>query len=323
MEQNTATLRRIKFEEDVYTGLTDFPKHLSSQYFYDAAGDRLFQDIMDMPEYYLTDSEYTILDTYKEEIANLFSSGSEGFNLIELGAGDGKKTKILLNCFLRKNMQFKYVPVDISQHALDQLGSSLNMEFPELQVEPLRATYFEALEQLNAMEYSKKVVLFLGSNIGNLLHSHAIQFLRSIGQRMIVGDLLFIGCDQKKNPQIILDAYNDPAGITEAFNKNVLKRINRELQANFNPDQFLHWEVYDPETGTAKSFLVSREEQLVSIKALDLVISFKQWETIHTEISQKYDDKIVNWLAEQSGLQLVTQFSDPRNYFKNYVFKTK
>ncbi len=321
MEQNTTTLRRTRFEEDVLTGLTDFPKHLSSQYFYDAAGDRLFQDIMDMPEYYLTGSEYTILDTFKEEISNLFTGGSEGFNLIELGAGDGKKTKILLKHFLGKHIPFKYIPVDISQNALDQLGSSLYREFPAMQVEPLQATYFEALEQFNAREYHKKVILFLGSNIGNLLHSQAITFLRSIGEQMTDGDLLFIGFDQKKNPQTILDAYNDHAGITEAFNKNVLKRINRELQANFKPNQFQHWETYDPETGMAKSFLVSREEQHVFIKALDLEVSFKKWETIHTEISQKYDDQIVNWLAEKSGLEVVKTFSDPRNYYKNYVFK--
>lgn len=323
MEQSTTTIHRTKFGEDVFIGLTDFPKHLSSQYFYDTNGDRLFQKIMNLPEYYLTDCEYAILDKNKEELFNYFSEGAEGFDLIELGAGDGKKTKVLLKHFWGKHVPFKYLPVDISQNSLTQLLSSLKSEFPGMPVEPLQATYFEALEQLTSDQRHKKVILFLGSNIGNLLHSQAITFLRSIRQRMDNGDLLFVGFDQKKNPQAILDAYNDPSGITAAFNKNVLKRINRELGGNFDTDRFLHWEVYDPETGMARSYLVSRVEQSVYIEALDLEVAFMPWESIHTEISQKYDDRTICWLAKKSGLQVVKQFSEPRNYYKNYIFQIK
>lgn len=311
------------FELEVHQGLTDFPKHLSSKYFYDKAGDKLFQDIMAMPEYYLTDVEYDILERHKKEISGLFAKGSENFNLIELGAGDGKKTKILLKELSDKQADFTYLPIDISQNALDQLIQTIQNELPKVRTTALQGTYFENLTSFNELNYAKKVILFLGSNIGNLLHEQAIDFLRNVQEIMLEDDLLFLGVDQKKNPQQILDAYNDPAGITEAFNKNILVRINHELKGNFDVDNFLHWEVYDPETGTAKSYLVSKQAQEVTIEKLGLKVSFGPWETIHTEISQKYDDEIMEWLAQKSGLKIVTEFSDAKNQFKNYVLKKK
>src|SRR5690606_2415944 len=167
----------------------------------------------------------------------------------------------------------------------------------------------------------KKVILFLGSNIGNLPHSKAIQFMKEIQKSMNKNDILFMGFDQKKHPQKILNAYNDKNGVTEAFNKNVLSRINSELDANFDPEEFLHWETYDPQTCTAKSFLVSKKKQSVAINKLNLEISFDKWETIHTEISQKYDDNIVKWLAEESGLQISESITDRDENFKNYLFR--
>src|SRR5690606_13961261 len=167
----------------------------------------------------------------------------------------------------------------------------------------------------------KKVIMVLGSNIGNLPHPKAIEFLTKLKEAMLTEDLLFMGFDQKKNPQTILDAYNDETGITEAFNKNVLTRINRELGGNFEVDNFKHWEVYDPETGTAKSFLVATKAMEVTIEELQLTVNFDQWETIHTEISQKYDDNIVIWLAKEAGLKIETSFTDEKGYYKNYAFR--
>lgn len=321
MHKNTRTITISQFEEEVYSGLTANPKYLSSKYFYDAKGDKIFQAIMDMPEYYLTDCEYNILETHKKEIADLFSDGPNSFNLIELGAGDGKKTKILLKYMAESKLDFKYLPIDISQNALDQLEKSIQIEIPSLKTEPLQGTYLETLETINSIRDKKKVILFLGSNVGNLLHPQAISFLQNVQQSMKADDIFFVGFDQKKNPQTILDAYNDQAGITEAFNKNILVRINTELKADFDLDNFLHWETYDPETGTAKSYLVSQKEQSVTIGDLDLTITLKPWETIHTEISQKYDDEVVSWLAEEAGLKIIAQFSDKNEYYKNYAFK--
>ncbi|WP_424002281.1 L-histidine N(alpha)-methyltransferase [Maribacter sp. IgM3_T14_3] len=320
MQDTKTTITSISdFEKEVSQGLTDNPKHLSSMYFYDKKGDKLFQDIMAMPTYYLTDSEYEILENNKEEISNLFT-GFGSFDLIELGAGDGKKTKILLKEFSDQKIDFTYVPIDISDNALNLLQNSIEKELPEVKVQPFKGTYFEALKEINSRE-NRKIILFLGSNIGNLAHEQAVVFMNKIQQLMQPEDLLFMGFDQKKNPQTILDAYNDKEGITAAFNKNVLARINTELNANFELDQFLHWEVYNPETGTAKSYLVSKIEQTVQIENLELTVDFKQWETIHTEISQKYDDEIITWLAKESGLKMTTSYESTAYGYKNYVFK--
>ncbi len=321
MQKQQLKHRSDTFRNDVHKGLTDFPKHISSKYFYDKKGDRLFQEIMAMPEYYLTGCEMEIISTHTHTIGELFRDRDKGLDLIELGAGDGKKTKVLLKYMAENNFNFIYKPIDISENALKSLSDSLASEMPELQVNALIGEYFEVLERFKAFDKRKKVIMVLGSNIGNLFHSIAIQFLTKLKDAMRKEDLLFMGFDQKKDPQTILNAYNDEAGITEAFNKNVLKRINRELDGNFDLGKFRHWESYNPETGTAKSFLVATEAMEVRIEKLDQTVHFDQWETIHTEISQKYDDNIVSWLAEQAGLEIVTSFSDEKGYYKNYAFR--
>ncbi len=321
MQNTTSTIFETQFQEDVYNGLTNFPKQLSSKYFYDELGDKLFQDIMKMPEYYLTNSEYNIINNHKQDILKLLTKNTESFNLVELGAGDGKKTKILLKHFSENKVNFKYQPIDISNNALSLLKKSLENELPLVNVETFSGSYFNALEKIDTIDSTKKIILFLGSNIGNLSHDDAILFLKRVRDFMGYNDLFFVGFDLKKNPQKILNAYNDATGITEAFNKNILARINRELNADFNLNKFLHWEVYNPETGVAKSYLVSKELQSITIKKLDLRIKFKEWETIHTEISQKYDDEIIKWLADEAGLTIETQFSDSENQYKNFIFK--
>jgi L-histidine Nalpha-methyltransferase len=311
------------FVKDVRKGLSSFPKFLYSKYIYDAKGDKLFQDIMALPEYYLTNCEFDILSLHTEEIARLFNNQKTGFDLIELGAGDGKKTKVLLRYLSKNNFDFVYKPIDISQNALNSLAKNLAQELPKVIIDGEKGMYFEVLERLQQYTSRKKVLMVLGSNIGNLLHDKAIDFLTKLKDIMGPEDLLFMGFDQKKNPQTILDAYNDATGVTAAFNKNLLHRINNELEGNFEVDKFMHWEVYDPESGTAKSYLVATQAMKVTIKALDLSINFEAWETIHTEISQKYDDKVVQWLADSSGLQIETSFEDEKGYYKDYVFRRK
>lgn len=311
------------FAEEVFNGLTAFPKYLSSKYIYDTKGDELFQRIMAMPEYYLTNSEFAILESFKNDITTHFSEGGKPFNLIELGAGDGSKTKILLQELLQNKVSFRYMPIDISENALEILRKNIIQDLPQIDLFPVQGTYFESLEELCNMPEEKKVILFLGSNIGNLLHPQAVDFLVQIQELMSEDDILFIGFDQKKHPKLILDAYNDPAGITEAFNKNLLVRINRELGGNFDPDKFIHWEVYDPESGTAKSYLVSKQKQKVYLESLQTEVFFEPWETIHTEISQKYNSEVVQWLSEKAGLQITREYSDAQNYFKNYILKKK
>lgn len=318
--ENIKKIINTDFATDVQEGLTSFPKYMSSKYIYDKKGDKLFQKIMELPEYYLTSCEFDILEKHKKLIADYFE-GENGFDFIELGAGDGKKTKILLKQLYDQAVDFDYLPIDISQHVLDELEKSLKNELPKVKVQTMQGTYFKTLEKLASYAKRKKVIVVLGSNIGNLRHEQAIDFLKNISSGMNAKDMLFMGFDQKKDPEAILKAYNDPTGVTAAFNKNLLVRINAELEGDFDLGQFLHWETYNPETGTAKSFLVSREEQEVRINALDLNVKFKKWETIHTEISQKYDDEIVDWLAQESGLKVIEYFSDEQQYYKNYIFQ--
>ena len=323
MQNKTAEALDTQFGQEVYQGLTAHPKHLSSKYFYDEIGDQLFQEIMAMPSYYLTNSEFDIIQSHKSQIADMLSEGGQPFNLFELGAGDGKKTKILLRYLCEQQVNFTYCPIDISQNALNHLEGALRNELPDLAINALQGTYFDTLSTIGKDNDIRKVVLFLGSNIGNLLHPQAIDFLQKMAAVLEKNDLLFMGMDQKKHPQTIINAYNDPEGITAAFNKNILRRINKEFQGNFDADKFLHWEVYDPESGTAKSYLVAKEAQTVAIKSLALNVNFAQWETIHTEISQKYDDPTVAWLADQAGLEILGHFADQNNYFKDYVLKKK
>ncbi|KAA1245005.1 L-histidine N(alpha)-methyltransferase [Aquimarina sp. RZ0] len=309
------------FSKEVHEGLTAFPKYLSSKFFYDETGDKLFQQIMALPEYYLTNAEYNIFRTHKTDIIHSFDSKREGFNLVELGAGDGKKTKVLLKELLKKNYDVTYHPIDISENAIDGLVENFDDELPDLSVEGQIGEYFEVLDRLQHMSDQKKVLMVLGSNIGNLQHPRAIKFLKKLNTVMHPDDLLFMGFDQKKHPQKVLDAYNDKMGVTAAFNKNILTRINRELQANFDLEAFIHWEVYDPESGTAKSYLVSTKKTTVDIDSLSLQVHFEAWESIHTEISQKYDDDTVKWLAKDSGLEIIQSFTDTNSFYKNYLFK--
>ena len=311
-----------EFQDHVKEGLTSYPKYLSSKYIYDDRGDELFQQIMDLPEYYLTNAEYNIIDKYKKDISSKFEVEG-GFDLIELGAGDGKKTKLLLEQLHKDQVEFTYIPIDISQHSINELTTSLNDQYPEMDVQGEQGLYFNVLKDLARYNKRPKLILVLGSNIGNLEHPKAIDFLNQIRELMSPQDSLFMGFDQKKDPIVIQNAYADKTGVTQEFNRNLLHRINKEMSADFPVNDFDHWEAYDPETGTAKSFLLATKPCKVHIRDLDLEVSFKKWETIHTEISQKYDDDVVEWLASEAGLEISSIYEDDQKLFKNYTFTSK
>jgi dimethylhistidine N-methyltransferase len=309
------------FAQDVLEGLSGAVKTLPSKYFYDEQGDKIFQAIMDMPEYYLTKCEFEILSEQKEAILREFSPGNEPFNLIELGAGDGMKTKILLRYFLEQGVDFVYYPIDISNHILAELALDLKIEMPELKVEPLNLNYFEALAKFRNLNDRRNITLFLGSNIGNFKKFEATQFLSKLASACRKNDLLFIGIDQKKDPRIIQQAYDDAQNITAAFNLNLLTRINRELDADFNVDQFAHYAFYNPENGEVRSYLYSTIKQVVRINALNCEINFGKNEFIHTEISKKYNLKEIEHLADNSGFKVLKNFSDSKNYFINSLWE--
>ncbi|MFT7299193.1 MAG: L-histidine N-alpha-methyltransferase [Sphingobacteriales bacterium] len=310
-----------QFERDIIEGLSQTPKTLPSRYFYDKRGDALFQQIMKMPEYYLTNSEFEIFQSKKEEILRLFSPNGEPFNLIEFGAGDGTKTKILLNYFVQQNADFTYKPIDISSNAIEQLSKTLLEEIPELKVKGVVNEYFSGLEEVSNAGETRNVVLFLGSNIGNFTPNKAQEFLSGLNARLNAGDLFFMGVDLMKDPHQVLAAYNDPAGITKAFNINLLYRMNQELGADFETLQFDHFPIYNPLTGETKSFLISRKAQEVEIKKLGMTFTFEANEAIHMEISQKYSLKRIEEIAADNGFEIEKHLFDCKHYYVDTVWK--
>lgn len=317
--KNTAPLSEFAFE--VSKGLTSFPKYLSSRFFYDERGSRLFQQIMGLPEYYPTQCEYEILSTYKNEILELVRPAQQNLEVIEFGAGDGFKTKVLLNHFLNEKVDFTYLPIDISDSALEGLITDLMYYFPELKAEGICDDYFKALQKLQIQSEAKKLVLFLGSNIGNFPPAEAHQFLNKIRENLRPGDFLLIGFDLQKDPHTILQAYNDTAGVTREFNLNLLRRINNELGAHLKLSSFIHFPVYDPQEGCAKSFLVSTEKQEIYIENPGAEISLEAWESIHTEVSYKYTEAMISNFAQKNGFQIIRSFYDSRNYFADSVWE--
>lgn len=304
-----------QFAEDVLAGLSSTPKQLSSKYFYDDEGSRLFREIMKLPEYYLTGCELEIFEKQAADIYTAFANGENAFDLIELGAGDGTKTAVLIGHFLEQNADITYSPIDISQEALDALTEKFNREFPDLTMAAMNGDYVRILESLKNGSGRRKVLLFLGSNIGNFNREQSVDFFRSLKSVMNENDLLFVGFDLQKDPHVIANAYDDPAGVTAKFNLNLLARINRELGGNFDLDKFTHYANYRPIEGSARSFLVSREKQTVRIGALRRDFEFDQWEAVFMEISQKYSLPMIEALARESGFEIKQNFFDGRNYY--------
>jgi L-histidine N-alpha-methyltransferase len=300
-------------------GLSQKPKRLPGWLFYDKVGDKIFQSIMNMPEYYLTRCEYEILESNKDILLKLFADNSKPFNLIELGAGDGFKTELLLKHFSKNQMKFVYTPIDVSGNVLKALTVRLLENIPNLDIRPHINRYDDALNMLELGEL-RNIFLFLGANIGNFTTRDAVQFGTRISSVMKDDDQLLIGFDLKKDPRLIHAAYDDPHGITKDFNMNLLVRLNRELDADFKPDNFCHYPYYNPETGQNKSYLVSKINQDVYLKGIDKLFHFDQWEAIHTEISQKYDQEMIHNFAAETGLQIVQYFYDSKHYFCDVLF---
>ena len=308
-----------KFKVDVSEGLNSEPKTLPSKYFYDEIGDDLFVKIMNLPEYYLTRSEMEIFTEKTDELIEQFEiEPGNSFELIELGAGDGTKTIKLLERLLERGFNFHYNPVDISSNALDGLEEMLSLKLPDLNVQKQQGDYFEILSSFKGNQ-NKKVVLFLGSNIGNMQDEKATDFIYKLGANLIPDDILLLGVDLKKPEDIVLPAYNDAQGITAAFNLNLLDRINNELNANFDLNNWSHAPEYSEETGIAASYLRSDVEQGVYIEGIGQDFKFEAGELIHTEISRKYDDDIIKDIISETDFYYKDKILDSKKFFADYV----
>ena len=303
----------------VRDGLSSKKKTLSSRYFYDDQGSQLFKEIMGLEEYYLTKSEFEILDQQASAIYDALRY-DEPFNIVELGAGDGKKTIRLLDFLSRKGVDFTYVPIDISQEANDMLLSNIAIEVPNAKVAPLTGDYFGMLDTLKE-EKKPSLILFLGSNIGNYSLESAQALISDVTNRMDSGDSFLIGVDLQKNPNTIASAYNDKRGVTRAFNLNLLNRINKELGGDFDMDHWDFYSFYNPHNGEVNSFLISMKEQEVSISVLDHTFSFFKNELIFTELSRKYTEDELSILAKDCGLKVVEFFKDAKGYFTDVLLR--
>lgn len=308
------------FAGDTYTGLSSDPKFLLPKYFYDARGSLIFEEITKMPGYYLTGCELEIFSENIDSIANALLHDGLFFNLIELGPGSGIKTILLLKSLIRNDADIKYIPVDISPNANEQLTGNLKDEFPQIDIIPFTGDYLNLPGYNGSFSDRKKVILFLGSNIGNMEDNELNLFLNGISAYMQKGDKILIGFDLKKSPRIIMRAYDDPYGVTRKFNMNHLLRINMELDADFDTGSFEHHVCYDPLSGDVRSYLVSAIKQSVYIRALNAKFEFRKWEPVFMELSRKFDIGTINKIAEKYGFRVEHHFTDSRNYFADSLW---
>lgn len=309
-----------QFYQDVLKGLSAPFKQLDSKYFYDQQGDRIFEEIMECPEYYLTNCELEILSQQSSAIVDAALAHHPQFDVVELGAGNAMKSSFFLKELMKQEVPFTYFPIDISANVIRQLEHDLPVTIPGIRLQALQGEYLDMLRRVNALSERSKLVLFLGANIGNFSVEKARQFCREIRKQLSPGDLLLIGFDLAKDPRTILAAYNDRAGITKRFNINLLHRMNRELEANFDTAQFDHFPTYDPQTGACKSYLVSLQDQHVRLGEADFIF-FKKGEPILTENSQKYTLAQIETMAAQCSYQVGRHFFDSRHWFVDSLWE--
>jgi dimethylhistidine N-methyltransferase len=296
----------------VLAGLRARPRRLSSVYFYDDAGSALFERITRLPEYYLTRVEHEILETHADRI--IAPVLAEPCCVVDLGAGDGVKTRILLERIHARGGDVRYAPVDVSAAALWSAEQRMQKQLPWLRVDPIHADYVAGLARVRAAQAGRRLlVLWLGSSIGNFAHDQAAAMLRGLTNACDASDTLLVGFDLLKDPKALVAAYDDSQGVTAQFNYNLLLRINRELSGDFDPDAFLHHATFSPDHARMESYLLSRKRQSVTVAGE--VFEFEAWEPIHTEVSCKYSELEIDSLLTAAGLSCTGRFTDAGGRF--------
>ncbi len=311
-----------EFFEDVWRGLSASPKYLQSKYFYDEAGDAIFKEIMDCPEYYLTNCELDVFTNQSDQLVNAILKHLTEFDIIELGPGDCTKSVFLLEALVNRNVDFTYYPIDISTNIISQLNEKLPLQVPGLKIHGLNGDYLGMLDELKEISTRNKVVLFLGSSIGNRPLEETDEFYKVLVSHLLPGDLVLTGFDLKKDAATILAAYNDKEGITRRFNLNLLQRINDTLDADFDLKQFEHKPEYSEQTGACRSYLASRKPQRVRIGEVGW-IHFMEGEQIFMEISQKYTVQQTDDIAQATGFAVVHHFYDSKEWFLDALWQCR
>jgi L-histidine Nalpha-methyltransferase len=302
------------FPDDVRKGLSSEPKRLLPKYFYDELGSLLFDAICLLPEYYLTRAENEIIERYADEIV---SSVDGHITLLEMGSGSASKTKLIVEALLNKQDDLLFIPVDISASALESSSRILLQSFPRLRIEAYAADYFDSLSALTMKKRGRTLALFLGSNISNFGRDEAPVFLRALRRVLGAGDALLLGADLKKDRSVLEPAYDDALGVTAAFNLNLLARVNRELDGDFNLSAFKHHAFYNEEIGRVEIYVESTRPQTVTIGKLGMVVQFNAGECIHTENSYKYDLTGIAQLANETGFSCTGTWLDSQKRFSS------
>jgi dimethylhistidine N-methyltransferase len=303
---------RAEFARDVRHGLRQTPKALSCRFFYDAEGSRLFEAICALPEYYLTRAERAILRNHADSIV---AACPPAVTLVELGSGSAVKTRWLIEALLRRQPNLRYVPIDISPTALTDSTQQLVDDYPQLEVAAIAAEYREGLRQLPTAAPGPKLVLWLGSNVGNFDRVEATNFLREVRQALTTDDRLLLGIDLRKDASILERAYDDRQGVTATFNLNLLARINRDLGGHFDLGAFRHRAVWNDTAGRVEMYLVSTGKQRVRIDALEMEVAFAEGEAIHTENSYKYSPEEIAALAKAIDCSIMGRWTDAEGRF--------
>jgi L-histidine Nalpha-methyltransferase len=325
IHNNDKFILNNEFAKDVEKGLSDKQKHVSPKFFYDKNGSKLFEKICEQPEYYLNRIESVILKKSVVEIIDIL--GEKEISIIELGNGNSLKTRILLKPFLTNLKRVCYFPIDVSLKMLKKSIRDLSKEYVNLQVFGICSEYVSGLIKIN--EFMKmndnipkrKLIIFLGSSIGNFDAKESKDFLYSLRRYVLKEDALLIGIDLEKDKKILDKAYNDKKGVTAEFNLNILSRINKELGGDFKLSTFEHKSFYNFHKHRIEMHLESKLDQLVRIGSIGKTFYFKKGETIHTENSYKYSQNRLKKLVRGAGLEVIKTFTDPKKQYTLILLK--
>ncbi|MGK7885570.1 MAG: L-histidine N(alpha)-methyltransferase [Crocosphaera sp.] len=297
--------------QDIKEGLNQRPKTIPAKYFYDDQGSQLFEQICELPEYYPTRTEASILRQYAEEIVQITGI----CELVELGSGSSTKTRLLLDAYHQQNEVFKYMPIDVSAGILKESAIQLKQDYNSLQIKGLVGTYEQALTQLKPSPWPARMVFFLGSSIGNFSESDYDDFLKKIAEILENGDYFLLGIDLQKPKYTLEAAYNDSQGVTAAFNLNMLTHLNNKFEGNFEINNFKHKAIYNEYKKQIEMYLLSEKEQEVSLKELELKVKLQKGEKILTEISRKFDVEKTKHKLESKQLKTLKVFTDENQWF--------
>ena len=299
------------FAEEIRHTLLQPKKSISPKFFYDEDGSKIFDEICSLPEYYPYNAETEILQSIEKELLPYLSNE---FHLVELGSGSSVKTRLLIDILLKSQKHLQYFPIDISE-ILDQSAKNLCMDYPNLTITGVVDTFENGLDFIEHYDDKPNLITFLGSSFGNFGQNEGMLFLKKINNLMKSGDLFLIGLDLKKDQQVLHNAYNDSQKTTAKFNLNILKRINDELDANFNIENFEHHAVYDEEKSRIEMYLRSLSEQSITIPKSEISITLAKNELIHTENSHKFSISQIESSLKESNFEKLEMWFDSKNYF--------